>query len=405
MSTISIAGTALSITLIMLLVLIYQIQTTNIVPEVNRDRTLYAESILYRKSNGKQNFGGSMSPRVVKEVFYSLKTAQASAFTFLRTSYLTTSDEQRRMKGYSRPTDHNYFNIYQYNFLKGRPFSCEEFESGMKRVVISEKVARSCYGGAEEAMGQTLMINFEAYEVCGVVEDVSSLLRTSYADIWVPYSSLKWYPWPGTEDTMGDFDVLLLKNPSNDYDKVVAEVEESFNRFNAGLSEGKIELQSPVRTHLIWAMGGLINIKDMGHLAINIGLILGILLLVPALNLSSITVSQMRNRISEIGIRKAYGAIRRDIINQIIIESMILTVIGGMIGVISSYALIKATTEMLLSSRFSDLSSSSYLSIDMVLSPVFFLYAIIFCLILNLMSALIPAWKASKITIINAIRT
>ena len=62
-----------------------------------------------------------------------------------------------------------------------------------------------------------------------------------------------------------------------------------------------------------------------------------VILLVPALNLSGLTSSRLKDRMGELGIRKAFGGTRWNIIKQILLENMILSLIGGLIGLIISY--------------------------------------------------------------------
>lgn len=406
MSIISIAGTALSIAMIMVLVLIYQIQTANFAPEVNRDRTLYVEYLYYTFNGVDRKFGGAISERTAKECFLNLKSAKATVLTDLKDSYLSSQDELRQMKGYYRPVDTQYWNLFQYRFIEGRPFTQEEFQSGIKKTVISETVAKTVFGGSKEAMGGTVLVNFENYEVCGVVENVSSLLNFSYSDVWVPHTSIHWNNWEDSENTLGDFKILLLMNSPDGYAETKAEMEESFKRFNAGLVNGKIELQESLFDHLIYTIGrGLFGTVEMKDMMIRLSLVLMILLLVPAINLSSFTVSRMRNRLSEIGIRKAYGAVKSDIISQVLYENLMLTLIGGAIGVVISYLIINGVINILIGGNtFEDLSAQSFISIEMVFRPVVILYAFLFCLVLNLMSASIPAWRVSRTTIINAIK-
>lgn len=60
-----------------------------------------------------------------------------------------------------------------------------------------------------------------------------------------------------------------------------------------------------------------------------------ILLLVPAINLSSMTLSRMRKRMSEIGVRKAFGATANVLLRQVFYENLLLTLIAGAVGMLS----------------------------------------------------------------------
>lgn len=68
-------------------------------------------------------------------------------------------------------TDERFWKIFDYTFLNGAPFTYEDNESGIRKAVISEKLARRLFGKTE-VKGQRLFINRTEYTVCGVVKDV-----------------------------------------------------------------------------------------------------------------------------------------------------------------------------------------------------------------------------------------
>lgn len=76
----------------------------------------------------------------------------------------------------------------------------------------------------------------------------------------------------------------------------------------------------------------------MKHIVRRFILIIVILLLVPAINLSSMTLSRMRKRMTEIGVRKAFGATANELLRQVFWENLILTLLAGVLGLILSYS-------------------------------------------------------------------
>lgn len=64
-----------------------------------------------------------------------------------------------------------------------------------------------------------------------------------------------------------------------------------------------------------------------------------ILLIVPAINLSSMTQSRLRQRVSEIGVRRAFGSTRAELMGQIIAENLVVTLLAGIVGLLLSVAL------------------------------------------------------------------
>ena len=86
----------------------------------------------------------------------------------------------------------------------------------------------------------------------------------------------------------------------------------------------------------------------------------------------------MRKRLSELGVRRAYGATRNNLIYQIMTESLIQTLIGGLLGLILSYIAAYALREMLYEGAMVPFTS--------LLSPVTFLSAFLFCILLNVLA-------------------
>ena len=118
------------------------------------------------------------------------------------------------------------------------------------------------------------------------------------------------------------------------------------------------------------------------------------------------TASRMKKRMEELGIRKAFGAQNRTLLLQILYENLLLTLLGGLIGLLISYGLIFMLKGWLLGNYDwdgSSLTASIDLSPGMLINPAIFGYTLIFCLILNLMSALVPAWRALRRPIVDAL--
>ena len=75
-------------------------------------------------------------------------------------------------------------------------------------------------------------------------------------------------------------------------------------------------------------------------LFIQIFSVIFLLLLIPSINLTGMTASRMKKRMEELGIRKAFGAQNRTLLLQILYENLLLTLLGGLIGLLISYGLI-----------------------------------------------------------------
>ena len=113
---------------------------------------------------------------------------------------------------------------------------------------------------------------------------------------------------------------------------------------------------------------------------------------------------RMRKRMSEIGVRKAFGATANVLLRQVFYENLLLTLIAGAVGMLFSYACTFLLNDFLFSNSENRAQiGETSLSADMLFSPWIFLAAFIFCLLLNLLSACIPAWRASRMNITDAL--
>ena len=129
------------------------------------------------------------------------------------------------------------------------------------------------------------------------------------------------------------------------------------------------------------------------------------LLIVPAVNLSGLTLSRMRKRISEIGVRKAFGAPRRELMMQVLSENMLYSLFGGILGLVLSYVAAFLLGGMLFSVDFvsNGVEDLRTMCVDLLFDPTVFLLAFLACFLLNLLSAAIPAWRVTRTNIVDAI--
>jgi putative ABC transport system permease protein len=136
-------------------------------------------------------------------------------------------------------------------------------------------------------------------------------------------------------------------------------------------------------------------------------LTLAILLLIPAINLSGFSLLKIINRTSDIGIRKAFGADKKTILTQVLYENFLTSIIGGIIGLVFSLIALTLVKDQLFDSSKSwepQLLDENSIPISAFISPWVFFYVILGCILLNLLSSGIPAWRASKMNIVEAIR-
>ena len=136
--------------------------------------------------------------------------------------------------------------------------------------------------------------------------------------------------------------------------------------------------------------------------------ILLVLLIVPALNLSGIIAGYMEERRGEIGVRKSFGATNGKMLRQILWENLILTVLGGIIGLIAAWLIICFGSNWIFVSIgdfvISD-TNAVRINPDMLFAPAIFIFSFTICLLMNLFSALLPAKLALRKPIVETINS
>ncbi|MDR2969623.1 MAG: ABC transporter permease [Tannerellaceae bacterium] len=399
-STISVAGTALSIAMVMVVVLIYQIRLANYAPEKHRDRMLYVYATQAASKAGKGRNNGYMSAEVVKECFYTLETPEA--ITAVAQSDLPVSVPSKRLyKEYKiKSVDTGFWKVFDFNFLQGEAFTEADFNSGLRKVVVSDRLARDIFGRTD-IIGETVVMSFKPYTVCGVVKEVSNAAADAHAHVWRPYTSEESLLSSSTsygEGIVGNFQVLLLAERRSDFEKIKAELERRTEQYNSGKSDFNVGFLSGPLTRFDIAMGanGFGNF-DRKPVLVRIGLLLGFLLLVPALNLTGVVQSSVKRRRSEIGVRKAFGATSDRLLNQVLSENLLTTLIGGVIGFGLSYLFLIACKSFLL-------PQEPLLNADMLFQPVTFGLALLITLLMNLLSAFVPAARTVRQQVTEALR-
>ncbi|MDE6563356.1 MAG: ABC transporter permease, partial [Muribaculaceae bacterium] len=129
--------------------------------------------------------------------------------------------------------------------------------------------------------------------------------------------------------------------------------------------------------------------------------IYAILLIVPAINLSSMTQSRLYRRISEIGVKRAFGSTRGGIVGGIITENFIVTLAGGLLGLLFCFIFGFFFSDMLFTST--GITRDMDVPLQLLLDWKLYGTALLFCFILNLLSSGIPAWRASRVDPVKAL--
>ncbi|MCB0685862.1 MAG: FtsX-like permease family protein, partial [Saprospiraceae bacterium] len=291
-------------------------------------------------------------------------------------------------------TDADYWQIFDFHFLEGGPYSENQINNQEQVVIISEKTRDDFFGQNEEALGREINLEGKHYLVSGVVNNVPELKDFASADIYLPYTLFSGEDL--SQPILGPFQFAFLADSPQSRRQIIREISSLENKipindanYNA-LEFTPLTFMEQVSRSIYWAEDQRQGLKVL--MAIIIGII-SLFILVPTLNLINLNVSRIMERSSEIGVRKAFGANRYHLLYQFIFENLILTLLGGAIG------LLLALTAIQLSNR---LKLIPYL--DLAFNLKVFIYALLITLIFGVVSGLLPAIKMSKMRIIDAIK-
>jgi len=131
-------------------------------------------------------------------------------------------------------------------------------------------------------------------------------------------------------------------------------------------------------------------------------------LLVPAINLSGLNSTRMEQRMSEMGVRKAFGASRKKLFNQIFTENLLLTFAGGITGLLLSYLFISVSRNWILDlgkqiAETLPEGATVDFSMSMLFNFKIFLVVLLVCFAMNLLSALIPVFRSLRKNITDSL--
>ena len=302
--------------------------------------------------------------------------------------YGDSSVSQFNMMG----VDDAYFDTIGYKIRSGREFLEDDYKN-FRKVMILDQVAAQKLFSDTDPLGKIVEFSGQPFTVIGVVyeaddyepdiqsvEDYYTNQSNSNGVFFIPKAD-----WPI---------VFNYDEPEN----VVVRAASTDDMTTAGSTTAKI-LNAAIDTsssndtkYQAEDLLGIVKSKQKLTAAANMQLIwiAGISLLVGAIGVMNIMLVSVTERTAEIGLKKAIGAKRRAILGQFLTEAAVLTTMGGFIGVAVGVLL------SYLINRFS--------GIPVAISVPWSAGAVLFSMLIGLISGLLPAQKAAKMDPINALR-
>ena len=404
-SCISILGTALSICMIMAIVITIRARIADCEPEINRSRSLYVPNMSYRAKGDTSGSSANsrMSVQTGRECFKALTTAESVTLISQPSKVRASLPAGAKMTADMVQTDDAFWRVFSFRFLDGKPFTEADLNSGLPKAVIVASVARHLFGHTN-VIGKHLELNHVDFQVCGVVADVSTLATEAYAQVWIPYTAGNAEAESWGYNLMGPMRAVILAHDKDDFPAIRKECERLRQKYNDAQDGVEIFYRGQPDTQFVHLYRSWSEIPNIQEVIIRYITVILVLLVVPAINLSSMTLSRMRRRMAEIGVRKAFGATKNELLWQVFVENLTLTCLAGILGLALSYAATFVLNDFLFgNSTNAYFTGETTLTAGTLLSPWIFLIAFAFCLLMNMLSAGIPAWRTSRMNIVEAI--
>ncbi|HJV31513.1 MAG TPA: ABC transporter permease [Bacillales bacterium] len=274
-------------------------------------------------------------------------------------------------------TNAAYETVRSAKVTNGRFINDLDVEYRQKVAVLGSETA-STFFGTDNPIGQYVQIEGTSFKVVGVLQSKGGSMGQSGDDVViVPLSTAE-----RLVKTTSINQVFLQGKKENQMDFVMAEVENAMDKMFPSKSDSYSVFN---QQDLMDTMSSVTKTMTM-----MLGGIAGISLLVGGIGIMNIMLVSVSERTKEIGIRKAIGAKRRDILLQFLIEAVVLSCLGGLIGILFGLGLGKIL--------------ASALSLSVAFSSSVILMAFLFSLIVGVVFGVFPANKASKLNPIQALR-
>ncbi len=281
----------------------------------------------------------------------------------------------------------SYYYIESLQLSEGRFFNGSESNSGSMVIVLGDEIANQLFGDAATAIGKEVRVYGRKFNVIGVLEKEGAGLFGNSKDtsIWMPVNVVRRIYGDNNKNT---FPQIVIK-PEKDVD--VPEFKAMLTqqlRTKRGLKPDEIS------NFFINQLQGFADFIDEITGSMNvIGLIIsGFSLLVGGFGIANIMFVSVKERTNLIGIQKSLGAKNKFILFQFLFEAVILSVIGGLIGLFLVFIV------SLIASSFTG-------DFEFVLSPWNMFVGTAISAAIGLISGILPAISASKLDPVEAIRT
>jgi putative ABC transport system permease protein len=306
-----------------------------------------------------------------------------NAISPVESGSMTVIYKEQNYRTNIRGVENEYFQIQNWKTQEGREFAKNELRTGQNVCILGESVIKNLSMSPKSIIGNKIRLKNFSCEVIGVLEAKGANTFGHDQDdvVLVPFTLF--------QRRIGGSDNIHL---------MMAEVKE-----NVPLEEARIQIERVLRErrHIekddeddfqVRSMTALLDTISQVTtvLTVMLGAVAAISLVVGGIGIMNIMLVSVTERTREIGIRMAVGAMAKDILIQFLIESIVLSGLGGIVGIM---------TGMLIT-----FGAATWLDIALVIDPFMTMVALVFSMLIGIVFGIIPARKAASMNPIDALR-
>jgi predicted permease len=287
----------------------------------------------------------------------------------------------------------NFFQVLGTAPMLGRDFRWEDEKAGNRTVMLSYPLWQAIFGSATEVAGRTIKLDDHSYTVAGVMpKGFQFPLEKPAPALWLSIADDAEGPNPRTEqrgfDSLSVFGRLkpetTVEQARADLTRIARNLARAYPDSNKWYTSALVE---PELQHIVGDTRLALQVLSGAVLLV---------LLIACANVAGLLLARGSRRTPEFALRAAIGASRAKIVRQLLVESVVLSLFGGLTGVVLAYGLLRGMVRLVPL----DIPRMEDATVD----GGVLLFAVVLSLVTGLLFGILPAWRMSELEPVQALR-